>query len=161
MINCDILIEEAKRGDEAEMTAAMTAAFDDDSRRHLGRDKGGPPGYDTGKFIRVNGFNPKARTFKALVGGKIAGCIITFPQENGHHWVGCMFTDPAFQRKGVGARLFSHVERVIRGKSWTLETPAFALSNHAFYEKKCGFVKTGETDGKEEPGVQFIYKKTY
>lgn len=157
----DIRIELVKREDQTELTAVMKRSFDDDSQRHLGKEKGGPPGYDTGEFIRVNGFNAKAQTFKALVGGKIAGCIITFPGPNGHHWLGCMFTDPAYQRRGIGSRLFSHVEKNIPGKSWTLETPAFALSNHEFYEKKCGFKKIRETDGSEEPGVQFIYKKKY
>jgi hypothetical protein len=43
-------------------------------------------------------------------------------------------------------------------KSWTLETPSFALKNHYFYEK-CGFEKIEE---KKEPGeewVSFVYRK--
>ena len=30
----------------------MTRAFDDDSQKHLGIEKGGPPGYDDGEFYR-------------------------------------------------------------------------------------------------------------
>ena len=31
-----------------ELTRVMPRAFDDDARRHLGRDRGGPDGYDDG-----------------------------------------------------------------------------------------------------------------
>lgn len=156
----DFNITEARPEETPELTAVMKAAFDNDSQRHLGRERGGPPGYDTGEFIRKNAFHPRARTFTAKRSGKIVGCIITFPGKDGHHWVGCMFTHPVYQRLGVGHRLFAHAEREIPGKSWSLETPAFAVSNHLFYEKKCGMIKTGETDGSQEPGVQYIYRKT-
>jgi len=34
------------------MTQVMTRAFDDDARKHLGAQKGGPEGYDDGEFFR-------------------------------------------------------------------------------------------------------------
>ena len=31
----------------------MKRAFDDDARKHLGKESGGPPGYDDGEFFRT------------------------------------------------------------------------------------------------------------
>ncbi len=146
--------------DVDEATTVMARAFDDDSRRHLGKDRGGPPGYDTGEFLRENALNPQARAFKAIVDGSIAGAIIVFPQPDGNHWLGCMFTDPARQRTGVGRALFRHVERAFPARSWQLETPSFALSNHRFYELACGFKKAGESVGPEG-FPQVLYRKEY
>ena len=38
--------------DIPDLTPVMTRAFDDDSQKHLGKEKGGPPGYDNGDFPR-------------------------------------------------------------------------------------------------------------
>jgi len=35
-----------------ELTEVMTRSFDDDSQKHLGVEKGGPPGYDNGEFFK-------------------------------------------------------------------------------------------------------------
>ncbi len=157
----DIKIEPAALSDVQELTEIMTRAFNDDSRRHLGKDQGGPPGYNTGEFIRQNAFHSGGKAFKALLKDRIAGCIIVFPAKDGHHHLGCMFTDPAHQRKGIGKTLFDYVELTLPGKSWTLETPAFARSNHRFYEDRCGFTKIRETPPDDEPGVQYVYRKEY
>lgn len=37
-----------KNQDIEELTAIMKRVFDEDTRIHLGRDAGGPPGYDDG-----------------------------------------------------------------------------------------------------------------
>ncbi len=159
-INLKADIRPLERNDVAEATAVMKRAFDDDSRRHLNREDGGPPGYDTGAFLEQNAFNPAARAFKAIVDGSIAGVIIVFPGKDGNHWLGCMFTDPDRQRQGIGGSLFAHVEETFPGSSWKLETPVYARSNHAFYEKKCGFGKIGEQTA--EDGMPCIlYAKEY
>jgi len=158
-------------GDVDALTAVMTRAFDDDARRHLGAPKGGPPGYDNGEFLRGYGLDPQARAFVAVLEGRPVGAIIVFPREDGHHVLGGLFTDPAVQRRGIGAALFRFVEDRFPARSWTLETPAFATSNHRFYEEKCGFRKAGEradpsgadgTDGVGEPdgvGMMFVFEK--
>jgi ribosomal protein S18 acetylase RimI-like enzyme len=156
----DLQILPVSADDVPELTAVMTRAFDDDARRHQGLEKGGPPGYDTGAFIRRWGLHKAARSYKAVRDGAIVGCIIVFPGNDGHHRVGNVFTDPACQRQGIGRALMTYAEKAFPGKSWTLETPAFAVSNHSFYEQTCGYVKTGETDsGSDGPGVEYVYRK--
>ncbi|OQB04100.1 MAG: Acetyltransferase (GNAT) family protein [Spirochaetes bacterium ADurb.Bin215] len=153
-------IRPLERQDIAEATAVMKRAFDDDSRRHLNQETGGPPGYDTGEFLRKNGFNRAARSFKAVVDGLIAGVIIVFLGKDGNHYLDCMFTDPDRQRKGIGRALFGYVEQTFPGSSWKLDTPIFAKSNHKFYEQKCGFKKIGE-QAAEDGMPCVIYAKEY
>ena len=146
-------------GDVDALTAVMTRAFDDDARRHLGVPKGGPPGYDTGGFLREHGLDPRARAFVALLEERPVGAIIVFPGEDGKHVLGCMFTDPERQRRGIGSALFAHVEAAFPARSWTLETPAFAASNHRFNAEKCGFRKAGERDDPGGVGTLFVFEK--
>jgi GNAT superfamily N-acetyltransferase len=141
------------------LTEVMTRAFDDDAQRHLGVAKGGPPGYDSGEFLRQHGLSPLAHAFAALLDEVPVGAIIVFPRPDGHHVVGAMFTDPAVQRRGIGQALFRHVEAAFPGRSWTLETPGFALSNHRFYAAKCGFAKVRERDDPDGIGTMFVFEK--
>jgi GNAT superfamily N-acetyltransferase len=150
-----------QRGDVAALTEVMTRAFDDDARRHLGVEKGGPPGYDTGEFLLEHGFDPRARAYAAVLDGRPVGAVIVFPGDDGNHVLGCMFTDPAAQRRGIGAALFAHVEAAFPARSWTLETPGFAASNHRFYTEKCGFRKAGERDDPDGVGTMFVFQKAY
>jgi GNAT superfamily N-acetyltransferase len=143
------------------LTAVMTRAFDDDSRRHLGVAKGGPPGYDTGEFLRRHGLGPDARAYKAMLNEAPVGAVIVFPRPDGHHTLGCMFTDPDVQRRGIGAALFRHVEAAFPARSWTLETPGIAQSNHLFYTGKCGFRKAREHDDPDGVGTMFVFEKSY
>jgi GNAT superfamily N-acetyltransferase len=146
-------------GDVDALTAVMTRAFDDDAQRHLGVPKGGPPGYDTGDFLRAYGLDPLARAFVAVLEGRPVGAIIVFPGEDGRHVLGGLFTDPDVQRRGIGAALFRFVEDRFPARSWTLETPAFATSNHRFYAEKCGFRKAGELEDVEGVGTMFVFEK--
>jgi len=146
-------------GDVDTLTEVMTRAFDDDARRHLGVPKGGPPGYDTGEFLREYALDPRARAFAAVLEGRPVGAIIVFPREDGHHVLGGLFTDPDVQRRGIGAALFAHVEAAFPARSWTLETPGFATSNHRFYAEKCGFRKAGEREEPDGVGTMFVFEK--
>jgi len=146
-------------GDVDALTAVMTRAFDDDARRHLGVPKGGPPGYDSGEFLRAYGLDPRARAFVAVLEGRPVGAIIVFPREDGHHFLGGLFTDPDVQRRGIGAALFRFVEERFPARSWTLETPAVATSNHRFYTEKCGFRKAGEKEDVDGVGTMFVFEK--
>ena len=87
------------------------------------------------------------------------GAIIVFPREDGEHVLGCMFTDPDVQRRGIGAALFAHVEAAFPARSWTLETPGFATSNHSFYAERCGFAKVGEREDPNGMGTMFVFEK--
>lgn len=148
-----------KADDVDALTAVMTRAFDDDARRHLSAAKGGPPGYDTGEFLLEHGFDPRARAFVAALEGRPVGAIIAFPGEDGKHVLGCMFTDPDVQRRGIGAALFRFVEDRFPARTWTLETPGFAASNHRFYTEKCGFRKAAEREDIDGVGTMFVFEK--
>jgi predicted N-acetyltransferase YhbS len=161
MTSSGLRIVPLEPGDVDALTAVMTRAFDDDARRHLGVDKGGPPGYDTGEFLRQHGLSPDAHAFVATLDGAPVGAVIVFPRPDGRHVLGAMFTDPSVQRRGIGEALFRHVESAFPARSWTLETPGFAASNHRFYAGKCGFRKVRERDDPGGVGTMFVFEKTY
>ena len=147
-----------QRDDVAALTEVMTRAFDDDAQRHLGVDKGGPPGYDTGEFLLRYAFDPRARAFTAILDARPVGAIIVFPGADGDHVLGCMFTDPQVQRRGVGTALFAYVEEAFPARSWTLETPACATSNLRFYAQRCGFRQVRVRDDDDE-GTMAVLEK--
>jgi GNAT superfamily N-acetyltransferase len=141
--------------DIPELTAVMTRAFDDDSQKHLGQERGGPDGYDNGDFFRKWLFGYKESIgYKIMAEGKIIGAFIVWDMPDRHNFLGTIFVDPAYQDCGVGSRAWQFIESAYpNALSWRLETPAFAKKNHYFYEKKCGFQKVDEKDGS------FLYYK--
>ncbi len=145
--------------DIEELTAVMTRAFDDDARRHLGEERGGPEGYDDGSFIRRWCLISAARCYVAREGGRIVGAINVFPGTDGEgsNALGCIFVEPAAQRRSVGLALWRHAQAAHPSRRWRLETPAWATSNHSFYEKTCGFRKLRETDPGDPRKNQFVY----
>ena len=151
------LITEA---DVPELTAVMTRAFDDDAQRHLGQERGGPPGYDDGEFFRTWLFPYKESVgFKILSEGKIIGALIVWILPSGHNNLGAMFVDPFYQDQGVGTSAWRFVEAVYPGtKSWTLETPAWATRNHGFYEK-LGFRRVPPEVQKPSEENMVVYRK--
>ena len=94
--NIDII--PIRNGDAAELTRVMTRAFDDDAKRHLGEEKGGPDGYDDGSFIARWAFHKDARCYVARLDRSIAGAIIVFPGTE-RSVLGCIFVDPDLQRR--------------------------------------------------------------
>ena len=119
------------------VAAVMKRAFDDDARRHRGEDEGGPPGYDDGEFFRTWLFGyEESDGALILIDGEVAGAYIVWPFE--HARLGTIFIDPPLQRRGLGQAVWRHIEATYPARSWTLNTPVWATSNHRFYEK-CGF----------------------
>ena len=150
-----LTFEEIVEADLVELTDVMTRAFDDDSQKHLGRERGGPPGYDDGEFFRKWLFGYEESVgYKAIADGKIVGAMIVWILGRGDNMLGNIFVDPQCQDRGVGTRMWQFVEYTYpETKSWRLETPRWATKNHHFYEKKCGFTKIGEDDDS------FVYRK--
>jgi ribosomal protein S18 acetylase RimI-like enzyme len=141
--------------DIPELTAVMTRAFDDDSQKHLGKERGGPEGYDNGDFFRkwLFGYN-ESTGYKIIADDKIIGAFIVWILPDDQNILGTIFVDPAYQDQGVGTRAWQFIEATYPDtQSWTLETPVWATKNHHFYEKKCGFRKLKT---EEE---QIIYRK--
>jgi GNAT superfamily N-acetyltransferase len=133
--------EEITGDDIPELTTVMTRAFDDDAQKHLGLERGGPPGYDNGGFFREWLFGYEQSVgYKALSEDRIIGAIIVWILEGDHNILGTMFVDPDYQDRGVGTRMWQFIEATYpETKSWRLATPSWATKNHYFYEVKCGF----------------------
>jgi GNAT superfamily N-acetyltransferase len=147
--------------DLEELTEIMTRSFDDDSKKHLGVEKGGPPGYDNGEFFK-EWLLPYKESIghKILVGDKIIGGAIVWILPHGKNRLGTVFIDPDYQDKGLGTKFWKFIEnKYPESKSWTLDTPAFATKNHYFYEKKCGFRKIAENKEQGEEWSSFVYHK--
>lgn len=161
MTELALLFEPVSEPDIPELTAVMTRAFDDDSRRHLGHERGGPPGYDDGEYFRKWLLGTRETVGCKIVSeGKIIGGIIVWIFESGHNRLGTIFVDPAYQNLGVATRAWEHIQvSYPEAKSWVLDTPAFATKNHHVYEAKWGFSKVGEREFGGPGGKVFVYSK--
>ncbi len=160
-----LTFEVATEKDIPELTRVMARAFDDDARKHLGLEKGGPPGYDNGDFFRTwllpyqesVGYKILLEETSSVIGG-----IIVWILETRENFLGTVFIDPDYQDQGIGTQTWQFIETTYPDtKSWTLETPEWAVKNHYFYEKKCGFKKikgkVEKTVGQSE--IAFVYQK--
>ncbi|MHA2226090.1 MAG: GNAT family N-acetyltransferase [Candidatus Hodarchaeales archaeon] len=143
-----------------ELTQVMTRAFDDDSQKHLGVEKGGPPVYDNGDFFRTWLLPYKESVgYKVIFEEEVIAGIIVWILPKGQNNLGTIFVDPVHQDKGVGHQLWQFIEKTYpNSKSWTLGTPSWAVKNHHFYEK-CGFKKIREEPTEDHSGMSFIYQK--
>ncbi|HEX2950547.1 MAG TPA: GNAT family N-acetyltransferase, partial [Armatimonadota bacterium] len=88
------------------LTAIMKRAFDEDSRIHLGRETGGPPGYDDGSFLRKWGLDPNATSFEIYKDNKLVGGIILWLHSTGENHLGCIFLDVDLENKGIGTTIW-------------------------------------------------------
>jgi GNAT superfamily N-acetyltransferase len=157
----ELVFEIATEDDIPELTRVMTRAFDDDSRKHLGQERGGPPGYDNGDFFRqwLFGYDETVG-YKVLRAGQVVGGIIVWILPQGHNILGTIFVDPDAQDQGVGTRMWCFVEaRYPETKSWRLTTPRWATKNHYFYAAKCGFTRVASDPIIREPHGGFVYRK--
>jgi len=156
-----LVFEPIAEADIPELTRVMTRAFDDDSQKHLGLERGGPPGYDNGDFFRKWLFGYKETDgYKVLLAGQVVGGVIVWILPSGHNILGTIFVDPSAQDQGVGARIWQFIERRYpETKSWRLTTPRWATKNHHFYAKKCGFRRVKSDKVIRSPGGEFVYRK--
>lgn len=147
--------------DIPELTAVMTRAFDDDAHKHLGQERGGPDGYDTGDFFRNWLFGHEESVgYKVLVDGKIAGGIIVWILAGRENILGTIFVDPEFQDHGIGARLWEFVEqRHPDTASWRLGTPEWATKNHHFYAKR-GFTRVAQDPANPASDDSVTFRKS-
>jgi GNAT superfamily N-acetyltransferase len=151
------LMEEA---DIPALTEVMKHAFDDDAQKHLGKERGGPPGYDDGEFFRI-WLLPYEESigYKIITGETVIGGIIVWILPEGHNILGTIFVDPAFQDRGVGQQTWRFIEDGYpQTKSWRLGTPIWATKNHYFY-MKCGFERVDADPFIPEEEGTAIYRK--
>jgi len=142
------------------MTAVMKRAFDEDSRRFLGRGTGGPPGYDNGEFIRKWYLGSGADAFKVCCEGKLIGGMNIFHNGNHAYFLGNMFVDPDCQDQGVGTAIWKFIEsQYPDATKWATETPGFSKRNHHFYVNKCGFHVVRIDNPKDAEEESYILEK--
>ncbi len=122
------------------LTPIMKRAFDEDARRHLNEDSGGPDGYDNGDFLKKWALHPDSKSFKISKAGSPVGAIILWVNKNHENYLGNMFIDTQLQDKGLGTISWKFVESEYPDTVvWRTETPGFSKRNHNFYVNKCGF----------------------
>ena len=148
-------------GDIPELAPIMKRAFDEDTRIHLGRDEGGPPGYDNGEFLKKWGLHEGATPFKISLNDKVIGAIILWiNNENHHNGLGIIFLDTDMQERGIGLEVWKKVESMYPDTvAWHTETPIFSHRNHNFYVNKCGFYVVRIENPKDLEEGSFILEK--
>lgn len=136
-----LVFQPLQEEDIDELTAIMTRAFDEDSRIHLGEEKGGPEGYDNGDFLRKWGLDKNSMAYQISGEGKmIAGLILWINPKTEVNHLGCIFLDTGLQNKGIGRTIWEFVEKEYPStRKWSTETPGFSRRNHNFYVNKLGF----------------------
>jgi N-acetylglutamate synthase-like GNAT family acetyltransferase len=156
-----LTFETITEDDIPELTQVMTRAFDDDSRKHLGQERGGPPGYDTGEFFRKWLFGyQETDGYKVVCAGRIIAGLIVWILPEQHNIVGAIFVDPAAQDAGVGTRIWQFIQaRYPETKSWRLTTPAWATKNHYFYTTKWGFTRVASDPLIQSQDDEYIFRK--
>lgn len=123
-----------------ELTKIMERAFDEDTKIHLGVEKGGPDGYDDGRFLRTWGLHEDASSFCIFCNGALIGGVILWIHEDHNNFLGNIFIDPMYENQGIGTKVWNLVEALYPDtKTWNTETPIFSSRNHNFYVNKCGF----------------------
>jgi GNAT superfamily N-acetyltransferase len=157
----NLSFEVITEADIPELTRVMTRAFDDDSRKHLGKEKGGPDGYDNGDFFRKWLFGFKETDgYKVVLDRTAIGGIIVWILPDGDNIVGTIFIDPDYQDRGVGSTAWKFIEsKYPQTKTWRLTTPKFATKNHFFYKTKCGFTRVASDRILGKPADQYVYRK--
>jgi len=136
----ELFFKDFEESDITLQTQIMKRAFDEDSRRHLNEESGGPEGYDNGDFLRKWALHPASMAFNVVFKGEIIGLINLWIRPDRVNMLGCMYIDTAYQDKGLGKRVWDLVEKSYPDtKIWRTETPGFSKRNHNFYVNKCGF----------------------
>lgn len=146
--------------DVDEMTGVMKRAFDEDTRRFLGRETGGPLGYDNGEFIRKWYLESDADAYKVVRDNKIIGGMNVFRNGSHAYFLGNMFVDPDCQDQGVGTAIWNFIEsQYPDATKWATETPGFSKRNHHFYVNKCGFHVVRIDNPKDAEEESYILEK--
>lgn len=132
-----VIIERAKTSDGKSLTYLSKRIFDDDSRRFLNRECGGPPGYSSEKvnlkLIRGTDYYKVRLEDYTTIGG----IIISTRNQKGY--IQRMFIDLPYQEQGIGKYVIDYIQSIYPLiEEWELETPCDNIRTNRFYSK-CGF----------------------
>lgn len=147
----DLEFRKFNMGDIELFTKIMKRAFDKDTQIHLHQAAGGPPGYDTGEFLRKWALHKASTAFTIYKDDIPIGATIVWINANNENFLGTIFLDPDYQEKGIGLSVWNFIEQEFpETKIWRTETPGFSKRNHHFYVNKCGFKIVKIEDPKDE-----------
>ena len=112
-----------------------------------------PPEYDSVEWHKQ--MAREGHLYQAMIGKVIVGAAVIFPDEtNNSVYIGRIFIDSVYHRKGYGIRLMECIEKNYPfAAEFNLDTPSWNVRTKAFYGK------LGYQIIKEEDGFDF-YKKT-
>lgn len=157
----DLVFEGVQETDIEILTPIMKRAFDEDTRIHLGRESGGPPGYDNGDFLRRYALDAASTAYKISKDGKAIGAIIFWIHaDTNQNFLGNVFIDPEAENKGIGKIVWDFIEQEYPDTQvWQTETPIFSHRNHNFYVNKCGFHVVKIENPRDVEKGSFILEK--
>ena len=137
---------------------AVAAFLDDERYKPATAVSGGPPGHDS--LRRHELWLRSHEYFKCVREGTIiAGCIV-IRHENQAEIFG-IFVRPDCMGQGIGSHLIAMVQTSCRGvTAWTLQTPDYAVKNHAFYVRN-GFFFAAKTEVDPDLGFGFFKFKKF
>lgn len=112
-----------------------------------------PPDYDCPVWHRQ--MTDEGHLYKAISDNKLIGAAILFPNENTEAlYVGRIFIDSIYHKKGYGIKLMNSIEMYFPNvKQIDLDTPSWNVRTNSFYQK------IGYTVIKEEDGFIFYHKE--
>lgn len=157
----NLFFEEVQENDIEILTPIMKRAFDEDTKIHLGREYGGPPGYDNGDFLRRYALDAASTSYKISKGENVIGAIILWINtDTNQNILGNVFIEPLEENKGIGKIIWDFVEHEFPNTEvWKTETPIFSHRNHNFYINKCGFHVVKIKNPKNIEDGSFILEK--
>ena len=127
-------LENAELKNIERIVTISKTAFDSDI--NVGAtEAGGPPGYDSIPWHTQ--MQEDGHLLQVVIDEKIAGgAILYVNKDNDTLYVGRIFLDPVYYRKGYGLSLMKMVETFYPGiKIIKLDTPLWNIRTNAFYKK--------------------------
>ena len=101
----------------------------------VGGEKAGPPEFDSVEWHKQ--MVREGHLYQAMIGKKLVGAAIVFPDEtNNRVYIGRIFIDSVYHRKGYGIRLMECIEKTYPfAAEFDLDTPSWNERTNAFYKK--------------------------
>lgn len=145
-------IIKAEAGQVEKIVKMSIRAFETDV--HVGGKKGDcPPGYDSVEWHQQ--MAREGHLYQAMIENDLVGAAIVFPDETKNSvYIGRIFIDSAYHRKGYGIRLMECIEQNFPcAAEFHLDTPCWNKRTNAFYKKLGYHIK------KVEDGFAFYRKR--
>lgn len=105
-----------------------------------------PPEFDSVEWHKQ--MDREGHLYQAMIGKDLVGAAIVFPDEtNNRVYIGRIFIDSIYHRKGYGIRLMECVEKNYQfATEFNLDTPSWNERTNTFY-KRLGYRITKIEDG--------------